>query len=246
MEQPPPPTTTTSENDLEIALDRNVSSLDDDSSQHNQEQHGSTIAGATFNFINCIVGAGAIGLGGAIAISGGMISVALILFFGILTKLSLDLVIRLSVETEGAHGSFENLAQVGLGHVGKLVVMACKLLYSFGCLVAYMIVVKDNMAPAIRNLIYGDNSASSASSWVYQLLSQPAWFTWIVSCLCILPLCLLRDMTPLASFSVVSVVSMVSIVGIVVYIFFACPEIGNSGGSFYENWLEVRPGVLER
>lgn len=120
--------------------------------------------------------------------------------------------------------------------------MACKLLYSFGCLVAYIIVVKDNMAPALRNLIYGDDSSDS---WMYQLLSQGAWCTWIVSLLCILPLCLLRDMTPLASFSVVSVVSMVSIVGIVIYIFLACPEIGNSGGSFYENWLEVRPGVLE-
>jgi hypothetical protein len=50
-------------------------------------RHGSSVAGATFNFTNAIVGAGAIGLGGAVAVSGGLISIFLILFFGLLTKL---------------------------------------------------------------------------------------------------------------------------------------------------------------
>lgn len=242
MTQPQVPTN----NDPEVALiDSGVQSPDgSDGSNSEEDIHGSSIAGAIFNFTNCIVGAGAIGLGGAIASSGGAISIALILFFGFLTKLSLDLVIRLSVETEGAHGSFEDLANVGLGSGGRMVVLACKLLYSFGCLVAYVVVVKDNMASAVRDLIYGDSSTSG--SWLYQVLSQRAWFTWIISLLCILPLCLLRDMTPLASFSLVSVASMVFIVGIVIYIFFACPDIGDSGGSVYENWFEVRPGVLER
>jgi sodium-coupled neutral amino acid transporter 11 len=233
--------TTTLEDDPEAAVSANPG---DEESSLPEDCHGSSVAGAAFNFTNSIVGAGAIGLGGAIAISGGAISVALILFFGILTKLSLDLVIRLSVETEGAHGSYEDLAKVALGIPGKGVVMACKFMYSFGCLVAYIVVLKDNFGPALSNLIYGE--ASSANTWLRQLLSESAYFTWIVSLVCILPLCLLRDMTPLASFSVVSVVSMVSIMAIVIYIYFACPDIAQPGGSFYENWLEIRPGVLER
>jgi amino acid permease len=214
-----------------------------------QGQNGSSLAGAIFNFTNSIVGAGAIGLGGAIAISGGAISIALILFFGILTKLSLDLVIRLSITTPGAHGSYEDLAQVGLGTWGRLLVMACKLFYSFGCLVAYIIVVKDNFAHGLKHLLYGDNDDMTSShnmSYLDSILQSEAWTTWVLASTVILPLCLMRDMTPLASLSVVSVFSMVAIVAIIMYMFFAHPEIQQPGGSTYEKWFEIRPGVLER
>lgn len=206
--------------------------------------HGSSIAGATFNFTNAIIGAGAIGLGGAIAVSGGLISVALILFFGALTKQSLDLVIRLSVETPEANNSYEGLATAGLGVTGRATVLICKLFYSFGCLVAYTVVIKDNMAPGLKHLIYGAD-APAASGLLHLFLSQESLFTWVISFSCILPLCLLRDMTPLASFSVVSVISMVSIVAIVIYIYFACPAVAQFGGSTYEKWFQIRPGVFE-
>lgn len=213
--------------------------------ENTSEEHGSSLSEATFNFTNSIIGAGAIGLGGAMAVSGGLVSVALILFFGYLTKLSLDMVIRLSIETPGANGSYENLAQVALGRSGRLVVMLCKLLYSFGCLVAYIVVIKDNMAPALRNLIYGESDNHEAGDWFHELLTERAYFTWVVSFTCMFPLCLLRDMTPLASFSLVSVASMVSIVGIVVYMYLFCPDIGVSGGTMYTKWVEIRPGVFE-
>ena len=235
-----------------------VSGSSDESQQH--RQRGSSLVGAIFNFTNAIVGAGAIGLGGAMAMSGGMISVFLILFFAILTKLSLDLVVRLSAETEGAHGSYEDLAHVGIGLPGRFVVLGCKFLYSFGCLVAYIVVVKDNFASALANLIYGTSSSSSTPSfsdvtgdddehhgdWLYKILQEDIWTTWILSSCIILPLCLLRDMTPLASLSIVSVVSMITIVVIVVYIYFVEPDVRQPAGNFYDNWLEVRPGVLER
>jgi len=206
---------------------------------------GSSVAEATFNFTNSIIGAGAIGLGGAMAVSGGFISVTLILFFGYLTKLSLDILVRLSVETEGVRGSYEDLAQVALGRSGRLLVMVCKLAYAFGCLVAYIVVIKDNFAPALRNLIYGPSDQHAAADWFHEILTDTAWFTWVVSLMFILPLCLLRDITPLASLSLVSVAFMISIVGIVMYMYFDCPDIRVSGGSFYEKWVEVRPGVLE-
>jgi amino acid permease len=54
-------------------------------------------------------------------------------------------------------------------------------------------------------------------------------------------------MTPLASLSIVSVFSMIAIVAIVLYLYIANPhdEIRHDGGSFYENWLQVRWGLLE-
>jgi len=79
-----------------------------------------------------------------------------------------------------------------------------------------------------------------------------------------LPLCTLRDMTPLSSLSAVGVTSVLCIAGIVVYLYFADDdEISNDdsshninnhtgssirqpGGSLYENWFEVRwYGFLE-
>jgi amino acid permease len=52
-------------------------------------------------------------------------------------------------------------------------------------------------------------------------------------------------MTPLAFTSLVSVASMIMIVAIVIYIYFDCPDVRQPGGTFYENWLEIRPGVLD-
>ncbi|CAJ1969306.1 unnamed protein product [Cylindrotheca closterium] len=202
---------------------------------------GSNVAGAIFNFTNAIVGAGAIGLGGAIAASGGFVSIALIIFFGLLTKLSLDLVIRLSLGIEDQ--SYEGLAAEGLGRTGRVTVLICKLFYAFGCLVAYIVVIRDNLAPALGHLIFGSKSTSKA--WFHHILDEPSSFTWMISLTMILPLCLLRDMTPLASFSVVSLVSMVSIVAIVMYIYFGCPDIGEPSTSFSKDWLEIRPGIIE-
>ena len=224
---------------------------------------GSSVREAIFNFTNSIVGAGCIGLGGAIASSGGMISIALVLFFAILTKFSLDLLIRLSIQhsTTTAMVSYEDLAEGGMGYwKGRVVVMICKLLYSFGCLVAYVIVINDNLGPALKSLIYGDDdkmfmeveegfsvfgNSDSKVQWFRWILSKNYIVTWVVSSAFILPLCLLRDMTPLAFGSMISVASMVTIVGIVIYIYFGCPDIRQEPtGTFYENWLEIRPGVL--
>jgi sodium-coupled neutral amino acid transporter 11 len=218
----------------------------DEQSTRNIPDHGSSIGGAVFNFSNCIIGAGAIGLGGAFAVSGGLVSVAAILFFGILTKFSLDMVIELSVETEGAHSSYEELGEISFGSVGWAFVIISKTLYSFGCLVAYIIVVKDNFAMALSHLVYG--SAPSHRSWFAGLLGKNDLVTLILSTCVILPLCLLRDMSSLTNLSAVSVVSMCFIVMIVVYIYFDNPggDIRQGGGTVYENWFEVRSGFLQR
>jgi amino acid permease len=210
---------------------------------------GSTVAGATFNFTNSVVGAGAIGLGGAIAVSGGAVSIACIIFFGILTKLSLDMLIELTVKTDGANSSYEDLGRVAYGTAGRLAVLISKTLYSFGCLVAYLIVIKDNAGPGLRNLLYRDNGGAglSSSSWFETLLEREDLLTFVLSAAVILPLCLNRDMTTLSNFSIVSVFAMVAIVGIVILLWAINPngEVRHQGGSTYENWFEIRPGLLE-
>ena len=249
----------TSSSDTELPSDtQNIEAGD-------ASEYGSSMSDAVFNFTNSIVGAGCIGLGGAIALSGGLISIALVIFFAVLTKLSLDLLIRLSIQQSSTTmtASYEDLAQAGMGYwKGRMLVMACKLSYSFGCLVAYIIVIKDNCGPALISLVYGEGDdetqymtamdiitnkhyGDDRENWLHWLLSKDSIVTWVVSLAFILPLCLLRDMTPLAFGSLVSVVSMATIVGIVIYIYFDCPEVRQEPtGGFYENWLEIRPGVL--
>jgi len=211
---------------------------------HPHDSHGSSVGGAVFNFSNCIIGAGAIGLGGAFALSGGLISVASILFFGVLTKLSLDLVVEMSIEMGG---SYEELGTVAFGRAGWIAVLVSKFMYSFGCLVAYIIVVKDNMGVALLHLLYGDHALDD-SSWFAHLLARDDMVTLLLSTLVILPLCCLRDMSSLTNLSAVSVVSMVFIVVIVMYLYFDNPDgsIRERGGTVYQNWLEIRPGYLER
>mmetsp|Transcript_12468 Transcript_12468/g.35695 ORF Transcript_12468/g.35695 Transcript_12468/m.35695 type:complete len:524 (-) Transcript_12468:134-1705(-) len=210
---------------------------------------GSTVAGATFNFTNSVVGAGAIGLGGAIAVSGGAVSIACIVFFGILTKLSLDMLIELTVKTDGANNSYEDLGRVAYGTAGRFSVLISKTLYSFGCLVAYLIVIKDNAGPGLRNLIYHDDGGAGLAdaSWFEILLEREDLLTFILSTAVILPLCLNRDMTTLSNFSIVSVFAMVAIVVIVILLWAINPdgEVRHQGGTTYENWFEIRPGLLE-
>ena len=215
-----------------------------------EEESGSSLYGAIFNFTNCIVGAGAIGLGGAFADSGGLISVATILFFAFLTKLSLDLVVQMSVENENAQqrrsASYEELGALAFGRAGRLAVLLSKFLYSFGCMVAYIIVVKDNFAPALQHFIFG---SGDNDSWLNRFLLQDGandLVTWFLGISVILPLCLLRDMTPLSNLGAVSIGAMISIVAIVIYIYVDDPDIRREGGSTYENWFQIRRGYVER
>mmetsp|Transcript_29272 Transcript_29272/g.44289 ORF Transcript_29272/g.44289 Transcript_29272/m.44289 type:complete len:480 (-) Transcript_29272:1012-2451(-) len=193
----------------------------------NPLSEGSSIGGVVFNFTNSIIGAGAIGLGGAFAASGGIVSIVCLLSFALLTKISLDMVIDLSMGS-----SYEQLGYSCYGRIGWTAVLVSKMLYSFGCLVAYIVVVKDNFASAFGQLFF------------HQELN-PVVTTIFLSVSVVLPLCLLRDMTPLSKFSLFSVGSMAMIVVIVIYLFFYYPSIHENSGTAYENWFEIRPGLLE-
>lgn len=224
-------------------------------------QTGSSVKGAIFNFTNSVVGAGAIGLGGAFAQSGGIISILAVLGFAYLTKLSLDLVIRLSIAVSSSqqptlsshnnhqHCSYEDLGFQSYGWTGEMVVLTAKFLYSFGCCVAYVIVTKDNCGSAIINLLYGttNDHATQNGTALYDFLQNDSLVTWTLSVWIMLPLCLLRDMTPLSNFSIVSIISMASIVLIIIYLYFDNPDnsVRQKGGTVYQEWFQVRYGFVE-
>jgi amino acid permease len=192
--------------------------------------HIASLCGTIFNFVNCIVGAGAIGLGGAMAASGGLVSVFAIIGVAILVKVSLDLVMELSIHhcapssrTVSHPVSYEELGSAAYGSTGKFLVMISKFAYAFGCVVAYTVIIQDNFSPAIRALFHLDDADRHQNSsylwkWLLWILTHKVWCTWTISSLVILPLCMLRDMSYLAGTSFISIVAMISIVSIVIYL----------------------------
>jgi len=201
---------------------------------------GSSVLGATFNFVNSTVGAGCIGYGAAIAGSGGLLSLLTVIFFVILAKLSLDLVIKLAIDTNLTRASYEDLGYIAYGRGGKIAVMVSKGFFTFGCLIAFVVIVKDNFAPAMRNLVHVDD----VSGWKMLLLDDKG-SAFFLSTAVILPICLLRDVTPLARFSAIKVVMFLFITWIIIYLWKVIPQEESQEGDFYKNWIEVREGYIQ-
>jgi sodium-coupled neutral amino acid transporter 11 len=196
-----------------------------------------------------MLGAGLIGLGGAIANSGGLISIVSICIFAILSKFSFDLIVGLAIESEGEHASsYESLGYAAYGRVGKLTVIISKGLYSFGTLVAYIVIIKDNFSFAIVHLLYGDGDEDMlpAAGWLQSTLGNQNIVTIILCSTIMLPLCLLRDLTPLERFSALKIIAVMLIVVIVVYLFFAHSDENSDEAGFGEHWMVVRGGMFER
>ena len=376
------------ENDLEEDNDQTHTQqnleqiIETDETKENKWFRQKAIIGTTFNFTNSIIGAGAMGLGGAFAASGGLISILCLIGFAYLTKLSLDLIVDLSssrdiinrarhntesgddnsdtssyydapkfnefngekekasesiqncdergegsvgqqynnstpqtesdssplmAQEEGIesknepndhsnshplllphererydslvmdltqprrfspllmnistdntpqpdsltrnsdiHGkttsfvppcTYEELGKAAYGSYGRLAVLAAKFFYSFGCLIAYVVVVRDNFGPAMRRIMNSDNG-----NW----LNDDNFLAFWVSALVMLPLSCPRTMKPLAKFSFVSVLSIVFLVLVVIYLYFSCANPHPSEDtSFYTNWIEIRWGFIE-
>lgn len=185
---------------------------------------GSSLAGCVFNFTNSIVGAGCMGLGGVMAASGGLVSIVAILWFAMLSKFSFDLLIDLS---EG--GSYEQLAFQTYGKAGSTMVSVSRFLYAYGCLVAYIKIVDDNLASGIEGMT-GRRFGGAV-------------VTFVVSATVMLPLSLLRDMTPLQRVSLVKILVVLCIIGTVTSLYPANHR--GDEAAFQQHWLDVRPSLVK-
>lgn len=231
----------------------------------------SSISATVFNFTNSIVGAGCIALGSAIAKSGGLVSIAAISFFALLNKYSFDLVISLSRDaaaatstdttsnacsgtnkqaiatTIAAASSYESLGHHAYGPNGRMVVSICKLVYSYGSLVAYIKIVKDNFSSAVVQLYYmsGVSPSSPMIVWVdhHQDIA-----TILVGFVIIFPICLLRNMSGLEKCSVVKVAIIFSMLFTMIYLWATSDYVKNNieiaSLTTHEKWFEIRPWGL--
>lgn len=249
------------------------------------------VIGASLNFVNGIVGAGCIGYGGAIASSGGFISFLSVLFFAYMTKLSIDLIIYLSIRSNtnvrresragddrlssrrrrssmsssSSSSTFEGLGRMAYGRTGAAIVGVSKFFFSFGCLLTYIIIVKENFAPTLKHIMGLDSSNTPP---ILRWLLDDNVTAVILSTTVILPLTLLRDLTPLKNFSLLKIMALISIAIILFVLFLTQTEwdgssdidgietvpptndgvdsgIVPSTSQFHSRWIEIRPGFIE-
>lgn len=151
---------------------------------------GSTLFGAGFNFVNSIVGAGIIGMPIAIKESGFFMGIILLVSIAWLVSRSTILLIDCGIQTKRI--DLEQLCEHVLGPKGFYAATLCMFLYAFGAMIAYVVIIGDTV-PVAFDFFFGGESTSKAVTMVLSAV------------FIILPLCLMRDMSSLASTSMLSI-----------------------------------------
>lgn len=164
--------------------------------QQEEEGGGSSAAwGAIANLVNCIVGAGIIGIPWAIAQCGVVTGVLCLLFVVYLLSQSGVLIVQLGLR-ERCY-SLEDLAESLLGPFGFVWVASTMAAFAFGGMTAYIVILGDVLPPVLETVV------PSSMSLLYSREIAVAVFSTVI----ILPLCLMRSMASLATASTLSVLA---------------------------------------
>ncbi|CAK4072499.1 unnamed protein product [Aphanomyces euteiches] len=158
-----------------------------------------SIRGSIFNLMGATLGAGALSLPYAVAVSGFTFAVAQLVLASFLTIYSIRLLMRAGDITKLK--SYEDLAMFCFGKRAELFVEVCILVFSFGIAVAYLVTLGDLITP-LGLLIFGPD----------RLLST-RWFLMTLFCTFIMwPLSLLKDVSSLQFSSMLGVFSILFLV----------------------------------
>ena len=135
---------------------------------------------------------------------------------------------------------YEDVGYAAFGNSGRAAVLVSKFLYAFGCLVAFVVVVRDNFGVSVRGITFGPSSSNDHildRDWLY----DDNYLALLVSAIIMLPLSCSRTMTSLFIFSFASILSILCLMVTVAYMYFTCTNpVGRQDKSFYKNWIEVR------
>jgi len=210
-----------------------------------RNEPGTGWIGSAFLITSSTLGGGTVGLGSAIAKSGGAIALLAILVVAVLNKYSLDLLVALMAESHDPPAfTYESLGFVTFGEKGRLTVIFSNSLYSLGVLVASLKILQDNCSVAVSHLFYGYSYDSDGSKKnLEEIFSNEYLTTIFFATTCILPLRLFRDLGPLERFSEIKVIVLVLIVATVIYLYTTNDDEGEP--NFVEHWLVVHHSALQ-
>lgn len=155
------------------------------------EAGGSSVWGASFNFVNSIVGAGIIGIPFAIQQCGFIPGMLLLLLVAYLINRSVVMLVECGMRA----GKFdlESLAEHLLGPAGYYLAVTSMMLFAYGGMTAYLVILGDTL-PVVADFLFGPS-----------FLSQRRASIGFFSTLIVLPLCLMRDLSSLSWTSFLSI-----------------------------------------
>ncbi|XP_078273417.1 sodium-coupled neutral amino acid transporter 4 isoform X2 [Rhinoraja longicauda] len=163
---------------------------------------------SAFNLSNAIMGSGILGLSYAMANTGILLFVILLLGVAILSLYSVHLLLKTA--KEGGSLIYVKLGERAFGWPGKITAFGCITLQNIGAMSSYLFIVKYELPEVIRAFM-GIEEVSG------QWYTNGNYLVVIVSLCLILPLTFLKNLGYLGYTSGFSLLCMVFFVGVVIY-----------------------------
>ncbi|KAL6334761.1 hypothetical protein AAG906_021420 [Vitis piasezkii] len=111
---------------------------------------GSGISGAVFNLTTSIIGAGIMALPATMKVLGVVLGFVLIVLMGILSEISVELLLRFSVLNKAS--SYGEVVQCALGRSARIVSEICIIVNNAGVLVVYLIIIGDVLSGSAHHV----------------------------------------------------------------------------------------------
>ena len=188
--------------------------VNSDSSSNRPRGPKSSIPGAVVNFANVIVGAGIVGTPYALSKTGLLAGVMLLLVCATMNHVSNRMLIQTGNLLRVT--SYETLSETVFGSVGLFFMALVMLVNAYGCMVSYLILIKDSLAAFFH--------VEEDDTWI------KAGVLFVVTLFILLPISCQGDKTSLVKFSSVSILLDISLVVLVLTVAPIQESIEESGG----------------
>lgn len=162
------------------------------------KNEGSGLSGAVFNLSTTVIGAGIMALPATMKVLGIIFGTFLIIVMGLLAEVSIELLVRYSVESNAT--TYGEVVQNALGKQAKLVSEICIILNNGGVLVVYLIIMGDVMSGSLHHMGVFDQW------WGHGFWDHRKLLILLVLVIFLAPLCALDRIESLSLTSAASVV----------------------------------------
>lgn len=209
-----------------------------------EDQGKSSMMSAMFNLTTTIVGGGTLSLPFALASTGLILGIIIILLVAIFAAVSAHLLVKMSGMSSAP--SYKDIAIDAYGVIGAKTVEVVIVLFTWGALAAYLVIMGDSIQPVLTLMVHGFSGQQLCPIDEATGVAKCVWYfdpkfyiaVWMV-CVCI-PLGMLKKMSALKYTSVGSLTATTYIVLVVVVRSIQFQLTANSHapapGIVYFNW----------
>lgn len=138
---------------------KNIDGFDDDDDDFDIDNYplitggvkvDSGVYGAVFNLTTTIIGAGIMALPATMKVLGLVLGFVLIILMGVLSEISVELLVRFSVHCKAS--SYGEVVEFALGRPARILSEICIIINNAGVLVVYLIIMGDVMSGSIHHV----------------------------------------------------------------------------------------------